>query len=745
MDNELAEKIARKNTVWIFCCGMFRSGSTLQYGLASALVEKLGAGVRSRLLSKNDFSTLENAYKNFEGYIVLKAHFITPAMATLLDAGNAVSIGIYRDIRDVAVSMMRMWGLSFEELIIQQKLEEAINGLDEWSQHSGHMVSRYEDLLENPNQEINRIASHLNLVCTEELALEIVDDHSIEKNKKRIEEIAKQKEKFGIEGAYWDPHFLLHSNHIFSGGSGAWKEELTKEQVKLLEEKFGTWLLGKGYSLSNNLQQTGEKSGPFISYAQNYEDVMLWRALKHIEKGFYVDVGAFDPICDSVTQAFYERGWQGINIEPARLYYERLCSARPHDINLPVAVANTEGNLTFYEIPETGLSTIDKEIAEDQRIAGWSVKERKISALTLNQIFDKHVNGPIHFLKIDVEGAEKQALEGLDLSRWRPWILVVEATKPGSSVQAFDTWDALILSVEYKMVYYDGLNRFYVANEHSAIADLIKTPPNIFDGFITIREKDAVDNLNNMQSEVDDVSVDREHIQKRYDDVWADRERIQKQYDDVWADRDALRIKFDIITVERENLEVALKAKEADREQTEKRFDEVWADREQTEKQLDEVRAEREQIRKHLDGVWAERDMMLRSRSWRITAPLRNTLRAIRFLINKLSHFKNRLFSLSASNIKKIVRIIIHKLFYFAIRILRFISPGIYSRFASSKRLRRIYLGQIYLRTADHKKTPPVVSALQIQNISQGGPDTFFQQNLQSAVQIWHVGERLDD
>ena len=45
----------------------------------------------------------------------------------------------------------------------------------------------------------------------------------------------------------------------------------------------------------------------FVSYAQNYEDVMLWRALKHVKKGFYVDVGANDPKFDSVTQAFYGR------------------------------------------------------------------------------------------------------------------------------------------------------------------------------------------------------------------------------------------------------------------------------------------------------------------------------------------------------------------------------------------------------------------------------------------------------
>ncbi len=62
----------------------------------------------------------------------------------------------------------------------------------------------------------------------------------------------------------------------------------------------------------------------FISYAQNFEDVMLWRALKHVERGFYIDVGAFSPDLDSVTRAFSERGWRGINIEPNPHYLAQL-------------------------------------------------------------------------------------------------------------------------------------------------------------------------------------------------------------------------------------------------------------------------------------------------------------------------------------------------------------------------------------------------------------------------------------
>ena len=66
----------------------------------------------------------------------------------------------------------------------------------------------------------------------------------------------------------------------------------------------------------------------FVSYAQNYEDVILWRALKHIKNGFYVDCGAYDPNRDSVTRAFYERGWRGINIEPIATLLQKFVAER---------------------------------------------------------------------------------------------------------------------------------------------------------------------------------------------------------------------------------------------------------------------------------------------------------------------------------------------------------------------------------------------------------------------------------
>src|SRR3989442_545474 len=82
----------------------------------------------------------------------------------------------------------------------------------------------------------------------------------------------------------------------------------------------------------------------FVSYAQNFEDVMLWRALRHVAHGFYIDVGAGHPDESSVTRAFYDRGWRGLNIEPSEHYFQRLAAARPLDTKLPAVHRGGRGD-----------------------------------------------------------------------------------------------------------------------------------------------------------------------------------------------------------------------------------------------------------------------------------------------------------------------------------------------------------------------------------------------------------------
>lgn len=233
----------------------------------------------------------------------------------------------------------------------------------------------------------------------------------------------------------------------------------------------------------------------FISYAQNCEDVVLWRALKHVSRGFYIDVGAQDPNVDSVTRAFYDRGWSGINIEPVAKYHELLCQARPRDVNLCVAAGAGTAELNFFEIADTGLSTLDPLIAARHRAAGWNVLQRRVSQRRLADICAEHVRGDVHFLKIDVEGAEANVLVGASLDRHQPWIVVVEAVAPMTQVTQHEKWESLLTAAGYTFAYFDGMNRFYVAPTKGELKSSFETPPNFFDDFMRASESHALQEL----------------------------------------------------------------------------------------------------------------------------------------------------------------------------------------------------------------------------------------------------------
>ncbi|HUL14873.1 MAG TPA: FkbM family methyltransferase [Terriglobales bacterium] len=180
-----------------------------------------------------------------------------------------------------------------------------------------------------------------------------------------------------------------------------------------------------------------------ISYAQNLEDVMLQRCFASQPEGFYVDVGAMHPLLDSVTCSFYERGWSGIYIKPHPNFHALLQRFRPRDVNLEAC-------------------------------------------------------GPrrIDFLKIDAEGWEEKIIQSNDWNRFRPTIAVVEATPPNSPQPTWQSWEPLLRRASYVFMYFDGLNRFYAAEERANLAEFFAAPPNFFDDYRRFVEKAAQDLLN---------------------------------------------------------------------------------------------------------------------------------------------------------------------------------------------------------------------------------------------------------
>jgi FkbM family methyltransferase len=249
-----------------------------------------------------------------------------------------------------------------------------------------------------------------------------------------------------------------------------------------------------------------------ISYAQNFEDVILARVFGAGYKGFYIDAGAGDPTEESVTKHFYDLGWNGINVEPEPLYYERLAADRPRDVNLCVALGEVEETRVFHHTSLRGISTLSKRFRQQfEERCSCVYEEREVTVTTLAQICKQYVTSPIDFLKIDVEGWEGEVLRGGDWNTYRPIIVLLEATEPTPYVPAWD-WEPTILGFGYDFVYYDGLNRFYLRSDRQELKHHFQYPPNVHDLIMTYSRAQRDSEMGQLLTSLDEERARSEQL-----------------------------------------------------------------------------------------------------------------------------------------------------------------------------------------------------------------------------------------
>jgi FkbM family methyltransferase len=244
-----------------------------------------------------------------------------------------------------------------------------------------------------------------------------------------------------------------------------------------------------------------------VSFAQNGEDVVLQRAFPAGHHGLYIDVGAADPVNHSVTKHFYDHGWRGINVDPSPGWFALLRAARPDEVNLQAGVGREEGVLTLYEGPpgHPGGATFSARQAQAYEAElGRPLDTVEVPMTTLARICAEHVGErTIDFLKVDAEGFEREVLEGADWGRWRPRVVVVEATEPNRPVPNHGGWEDVLVAARYEFVLFDGLNRFYVRAEEPALVAPLSAPANVFDDFVTHQHLEQLRVLQARSAELD--------------------------------------------------------------------------------------------------------------------------------------------------------------------------------------------------------------------------------------------------
>jgi FkbM family methyltransferase len=282
----------------------------------------------------------------------------------------------------------------------------------------------------------------------------------------------------------------------------------------------------------------------FISYAQNFEDVMLWRALRDVEEGFYIDVGANYPKDGSVTKAFYDKGWTGVNIEPEENLYKLLENDRPNDTNLNVAVSNSAEVIDFYISTELGWSTTNKINSDELQKRGQLSRVVEVPTISLNELCAQYNVNTVHFLKIDVEGSEHDVLQSMSFNDVRPWVIVIEATAPRTQTDMSSEWEYLLTDKNYICAYFDGINKYFVAKEHFSLLDKFTVPPNLFDDFVLYSqvkaEKKACEaeaKMHEAEAKMHEAEAKMHEAEAKMHEAEAKRHEAEQRYNSIIRSR----------------------------------------------------------------------------------------------------------------------------------------------------------------------------------------------------------------
>lgn len=221
-----------------------------------------------------------------------------------------------------------------------------------------------------------------------------------------------------------------------------------------------------------------DASLPVRFLSQFGEDTFLWDLLDGQASGFYIEVGAFDGESLSTTYAFECIGWTGLLVEPLPGRFAQCQKNRPGSrvVRSAVGVRGAKGSVKFQALespqdPMADLASsirlprIQQELADN---IGAATREVEAPLTALARLLDETPGGPparIDVAVIDVEGFEHDALDGLELERYRPRVLFVEDLSAGAETQAA----GLLARSGYVQTGWLGHNRVWVDGREEAL------------------------------------------------------------------------------------------------------------------------------------------------------------------------------------------------------------------------------------------------------------------------------------
>ena len=187
-------------------------------------------------------------------------------------------------------------------------------------------------------------------------------------------------------------------------------------------------------SIKNFLIKSFSKNKTFFtSYSQAREDVMLKflfrKYLYEKHKGFYIDIGAFDPTKGSNTRYLYNCGWSGLNIDANPTSIEKFNLYRKRDINLHIGISERPSEKPFFYFGKNdGINSFSESFIKKNKSVKNVEKIFQVQTETLSSVLDLHLPNKqtIDLMDIDVEGLDFEVVKSNNWKKYRPKILMVE-------------------------------------------------------------------------------------------------------------------------------------------------------------------------------------------------------------------------------------------------------------------------------------------------------------------------------
>ena len=228
----------------------------------------------------------------------------------------------------------------------------------------------------------------------------------------------------------------------------------------LKKYKFLYWLY--------KIQKIFKNKRPNLHYAEFAEDVMVNRIFKNLNKGFYVDIGAYHPFKGSLTYHLYKKGWHGINIDISKASIDLFNISRKRDMNINCAISDHDGETYYYENSEINQQNSLFKSNENQ-------KKIKIKCFTLNNILDSNKIKKVDFINVDTEGNELQVLKGIDFEKIDPLLLTVEDNSFDFNNDKKMEKINFMKSKNYEILNIIGVTMFFIKKKSvDSLKDLIK-------------------------------------------------------------------------------------------------------------------------------------------------------------------------------------------------------------------------------------------------------------------------------